>query len=136
MMQPTSSELEAQAKRLRTVFWVIGLATLGLIFDGYDLVVYGTVVSTFLRDPSHIGVVTPATAGVLGSYALVGVLFGALLAGTVGDVLGSFLIGVNLALDSIFYVLAGIGVVGIVLTLLVPMSHSSYEGPSSLKRVR
>lgn len=127
MMQPTSSELEAQAKRLRTVFWVIGLATLGLIFDGYDLVVYGTVVSTFLRDPSHIGVVTPATAGVLGSYALVG---------TVGDVLGSFLIGVNLALDSIFYVLAGIGVVGIVLTLLVPMSHSSYDGPSSLKRVR
>lgn len=88
MTQPTSSELEAQAKRLRTVFWVIGLATVGLIFDGYDLVVYGAVVSTFLRDPSHIGVVTPATAGVLGSYALVGVLFGALLAGTVGDILG------------------------------------------------
>lgn len=73
---------------MRTVFWVIGLATLGLIFDGYDLVVYGAVVSTFLRDPSHIGTVTPATAGALGSYALVGVLFGALLAGTVGDVLG------------------------------------------------
>lgn len=70
------------------MFWVIGLATVGLIFDGYDLVVYGAVVSTFLRDPSHIGVVTPATAGVLGSYALVGVLFGALLAGTVGDILG------------------------------------------------
>jgi len=60
----------------------------GLIFDGYDLVVYGTVVSTFLRDPSHIGIVTPAVAGALGSYALVGVLVGALLAGSVGDILG------------------------------------------------
>jgi AAHS family benzoate transporter-like MFS transporter len=76
------------ARRHRTVVWVVALATVGLIFDGYDLVVYGTVVSTFLRDPSHIGTVTPAVAGVLGSYALVGVLVGALLAGTVGDILG------------------------------------------------
>jgi len=73
---------------MRTVVWVVALATVGLIFDGYDLVVYGTVVSTFLRDPSHIGKVTPAIAGMLGSYALVGVLVGALLAGTVGDLLG------------------------------------------------
>src|SRR2546429_7209483 len=76
------------ARRRRTVVWIVSLATVGLIFDGYDLVVYGTVVSTFLRDPSHIGNVTPAIAGALGSYALVGVLIGALLAGTVGDILG------------------------------------------------
>jgi AAHS family benzoate transporter-like MFS transporter len=66
---------------MRTVAWVVALATVGLIFDGYDLVVYGRVVSTFLHNPSHIGNVTPAIAGVLGSYALVGVLIGALLAG-------------------------------------------------------
>jgi AAHS family benzoate transporter-like MFS transporter len=30
-----------EARRKRTVAWVVGLATLGLIFDGYDLVVYG-----------------------------------------------------------------------------------------------
>jgi len=77
-----------EAKQMRTVVWVVALATVGLLFDGYDLVVYGTVVSTFLRDPSHIGNVTPAIAGALGSYALVGVLVGALLAGSVGDVLG------------------------------------------------
>ena len=76
------------ARRMRTVVWVVALATVGLVFDGYDLVVYGTVVSTFLRDPSQIGNVTPAIAGVLGSYALVGVMVGALLAGAVGDVLG------------------------------------------------
>jgi len=76
------------SRRRRTVVWIVTLATAGLIFDGYDLVVYGTVVSTFLRDPSQIGNVTPAIAGALGSYALVGVLVGALLAGTVGDILG------------------------------------------------
>jgi MFS transporter, AAHS family, benzoate transport protein len=81
-------DLSQQARRARTVIWVVALATVGLIFDGYDLVVYGTVVSGFLRDASQIGNVTPATAGALGSYALIGVLVGALLAGTVGDILG------------------------------------------------
>jgi AAHS family benzoate transporter-like MFS transporter len=79
---------ELEARRRRTVLWVVGLATLGLLFDGYDLVVYGTVVSVFLRNPNEIGPVTPQIAGALGSYALVGVLVGALLAGTVGDILG------------------------------------------------
>lgn len=78
----------AEARRLNTVIWIVALATVGLIFDGYDLVVYGAVVSTFLRDPTHIGNVTPAIAGLLGSYALVGVMAGALLAGAVGDILG------------------------------------------------
>jgi AAHS family benzoate transporter-like MFS transporter len=78
----------AEARRMRTVIWIVALATVGLIFDGYDLVVYGAVVSTFLRDPTHIGTVTPAIAGLLGSYALVGVMLGALLAGAVGDILG------------------------------------------------
>jgi MFS transporter, AAHS family, benzoate transport protein len=50
---------EQDALRRRTVAWVVTLATVGLIFDGYDLVVYGTVVSTFLRDPTQIGEVTP-----------------------------------------------------------------------------
>jgi AAHS family benzoate transporter-like MFS transporter len=84
----TDTEAARAARRLRTVTWIVALATFGLVFDGYDLVVYGAVVSTFLRDPSHIGPVSPALAGLLGSYALVGVMVGALLAGAVGDVLG------------------------------------------------
>jgi AAHS family benzoate transporter-like MFS transporter len=84
----SSNPPSAEARRLRTVIWIVALATVGLIFDGYDLVVYGAVVSTFLRDPTHIGNVTPAIAGLLGSYALVGVMVGALLAGAVGDILG------------------------------------------------
>ena len=87
-MQNPSADTGSEVRRMRTVIWVITLATLGLVFDGYDLVVYGAVVSTFLRDPSQIGTVTPAIAGMLGSYALVGVMVGALTAGTVGDILG------------------------------------------------
>jgi len=76
------------ALRRRSVTWIVSLATVGLVFDGYDLVVYGTVVPLFLRDPGQIGEVTPALAGALGSYALIGVLVGALLAGSVADVIG------------------------------------------------
>jgi MFS transporter, AAHS family, benzoate transport protein len=79
---------EQETKRNRTVVWVVTLATIGLMFDGYDLVIYGTVVPIFLKDPTQIGEVTPVIAGTLGSYALVGVLVGALLAGSVGDILG------------------------------------------------
>ena len=81
-------DVEREARRRRTVLWVVSLATIGLMFDGYDLVVYGTVLSVFLRNQNEIGAVTPQLAGALGSYALVGVLVGALLAGTVGDILG------------------------------------------------
>ena len=86
MANTTPAALDA--RHLRTVTWIVALATVGLVFDGYDLVVYGTVVSTFLRDPSQIGPVTPSIAGALGSYALIGVLVGALLAGSVGDTIG------------------------------------------------
>ena len=88
-MQTTLSTTSALALRHQaTVRWILFIATLGLIFDGYDLVVYGAVVSTFLRDASQIGVVTPPLAGALGSYALFGVAAGALLAGSVGDTIG------------------------------------------------
>ena len=78
----------SEPRRFRTLVWIISLATIGLMFDGYDLVVYGTVVSTFLRDPSQIGPVDPALAGALGSNALLGVLVGALVAGSIGDIVG------------------------------------------------
>jgi MFS transporter, AAHS family, benzoate transport protein len=76
------------ALRRRSVTWIVSLATVGLVFDGYDLVVYGAVVPLFLRDPGQVGEVTPALAGALGSYALIGVLVGALVAGSVADVIG------------------------------------------------
>ncbi|MBB3052111.1 AAHS family benzoate transporter-like MFS transporter [Prauserella isguenensis] len=75
-------------KRRRTVFWVVALSAISLVFDGYDLVVYGTVLPILLDDPSHLGAISPQQGGALGSYALVGVLVGALAAGTFGDLVG------------------------------------------------
>jgi AAHS family benzoate transporter-like MFS transporter len=71
-----------------TLTWVVVLCTMALVFDGYDLVVYGTVVPTLLADPTQLGELSPARAGALGSYALVGVLVGALTAGAIGDWIG------------------------------------------------
>jgi AAHS family benzoate transporter-like MFS transporter len=84
----TDPDPRQAALRRRTLTRVVTIATLGLIFDGYDLVVYGAVLPRFLKDPSQIGQVTPALGGALGSFALVGVLVGALLAGSVGDIVG------------------------------------------------
>ncbi|ASN53491.1 MFS transporter [Sinomonas sp. R1AF57] len=85
----SSSALAAPSQRQRTTLvWVVALGAAALTFDGYDLVVYGTVVSGLLRDPSQIGQLDPATAGALGSYALIGVMVGALASGAIGDFVG------------------------------------------------
>ncbi|MGY0386903.1 MFS transporter [Nocardioides sp. WG-D5] len=68
--------------------WVVALSALALMFDGYDLVVYGTVLPTLMADPTQIGQLSAGQAGTLGSYALVGVLVGALSAGAVSDRIG------------------------------------------------
>jgi AAHS family benzoate transporter-like MFS transporter len=93
---------DGNALRRRSTTWVVVLSMLALVFDGYDLVVYGTVVPTLLNDPSQLGPLTPTQAGALGSYALIGVLVGALTAGAVGDWIGRRrVILVNLAWFSI-----------------------------------
>ena len=73
----------------RSVLWIVTLAAVAIVFDGYDLVVYGTVLPTLLDDPGQLGRLTPATAGALGSYALIGVMIGALVAGAFGDRVGA-----------------------------------------------
>lgn len=65
--------------------WAVALGAAGLVFDGYDLVVYGALVPLFLRSPAEIGALDPVTAGALGSYTLIGVLIGALAAGAAAD---------------------------------------------------
>ncbi len=75
-------------KEARTAAWVAGIACTALIFDGFDLTIYGTVLTTLMADPSQIGALDAATAGTLGSYALIGVLIGALICGSIGDYVG------------------------------------------------
>lgn len=68
----------------KTLWTVVALCGLSVAFDGYDLVVFGTTVPSLLAE-WQIG---PAEAGRIGSYALIGMLIGALLIGTVTDWLG------------------------------------------------
>ncbi|WP_051215702.1 MFS transporter [Granulicoccus phenolivorans] len=118
-------------KRRSTVGWVVTLAFLGLVFDGYDLVVYGAVLPRFLLgEPGNAVLGTPLTAaqaGVVGSYAMIGVTIGALVAGTLGDIIGRrgvvlgslawFSLGMllsawapNVTMFSIWRVVTGLGV--------------------------
>lgn len=68
-------------------FVAVAVCCATIIVDGYDLIVYGTVVPT-LVDGSAEWTLTAAEAGRIGSYALVGMLIGALVIGTVTDIVG------------------------------------------------
>lgn len=45
------------------------------------------------------------------------------LGGVSGPLLGGFVLAAGLAVNSIFYILTGLAVVGVILTLLVPRAH-------------
>jgi AAHS family benzoate transporter-like MFS transporter len=65
---------------------VLAICWAAVVFDGYDVVVYGAVLSSLLAyEPWGL---TSSQAGIIGSAALVGILFGSLLVGTVTDIFG------------------------------------------------
>lgn len=65
---------------------VVALCFATIVLDGYDLVVFGATLPVMLRDPSWG--MTTAQAGAIGSYALVGMLVGALAVGALTDRFG------------------------------------------------
>jgi AAHS family benzoate transporter-like MFS transporter len=65
---------------------VVAICFATIIFDGYDLIVYGAVVPSLLE--YRAWGLTPPEAGVIGSYALIGMLIGALVVGTITDIVG------------------------------------------------
>ncbi|WP_461173921.1 aromatic acid/H+ symport family MFS transporter [Arthrobacter sp. Z1-9] len=54
-----------------------------VVFDGYDLIVYGTVQSSLISETGWG--LTKATAGTIGSMAFVGMMIGAIFAGRMAD---------------------------------------------------
>lgn len=68
----------------RTLTIILLTCGLSYMFDGYDLIVYGTTLPSLLDQWQ----ISPAAAGAIGSYALVGMLIGALTIGSVTDVFG------------------------------------------------
>lgn len=84
----TADTVWESAAHRRTVYGVLAVVAMAILFDGYDLVVYGAILPTLMADPTQIGELGAAQAGALGSYALVGVMIGALTAGALGDRIG------------------------------------------------
>ncbi|MGW4000073.1 MFS transporter [Amycolatopsis sp. NPDC004772] len=77
--------------------WVVPLAWTAVLLDGFDLVVLGTVLPVLLR--GHVWGLTPATASVVSTVGLAGMMLGGLAIGTVTDVIGrrkSLIISVTL----------------------------------------
>ncbi|MGW5570341.1 MFS transporter [Nocardia thailandica] len=72
--------------RTRSGLVVVLLCFLTIVADGYDLIVYGATVPSLLDEPGW-GMST-ATAGLIGSWTLVGLMVGFLVAGPLTDRIG------------------------------------------------
>lgn len=78
-----SSSLPADGRRR---YAVVAVCFAAIVFDGYDLIVYGSTIPALLAyEPWGL---SRAEAGAIGSYALMGMFFGAILAGTLTDRFG------------------------------------------------
>lgn len=73
-----------EAKFNKFHFTVLFWCAFVIIFDGYDLVIYGVVLPKLMEQWA----LTPIQAGALGSYALFGMMFGALFFGPLSDKIG------------------------------------------------
>src|SRR6478752_1448585 len=80
---PDSAARTGRLARRRPAWLVILLCWLIVVFDGYDLIVYGTTIPPLLKEPGWR--LTPASAGFIGSLAFAGMLVGALGAGYLGE---------------------------------------------------
>ena len=81
-----SANSSSRAESSGLSLWILGICFVAIAAEGYDLFVYGTVVPSLLEYEQWA--LTPPQAGFIGSLTPVGMLFGALVAGTVGDLWG------------------------------------------------
>lgn len=77
---PAPSRFRAASVAAVVVCWLL------VVFDGYDLIVYGTVQSSLINSTGWG--LTKATAGTIGSLAFLGMMIGAILAGRMADIWG------------------------------------------------
>ena len=105
-MLVTNAERFIQVAKFNKFHWMIlfwGAAL--MLFDGFDLVIYGAVVPTLMKEWG----ISPVQAGMYGSYALFGMMFGAFLFGTLADKLGrKKIILICVSIFSLFMFLTGL----------------------------
>jgi len=134
----------AKSKFLKFHFTLLFWSFVLIAFDGYDLVVYGTVVPVLIEEWG----ISPLYAGTLSSYGLFGMLFGAIGFGILGDqicrnkVIVAFVILFSVftalcgfvsspEIFGVFRFLAGLGLGGImpnVIALLTDYAPQKYKG--------
>lgn len=84
----------------KLIFWSFFL----IVFDGYDLVLYGTAVPVLIEDWG----LSKIEAGALSSYGLFGMMFGAITFGALADRIGrKNVVTITLVLFSLFTCLCG-----------------------------
>ena len=121
-IQPFLDNARFSTFHKKVLFWTAFI----IIFDGYDLGIYGTVLPILMKEWN----LTPVEAGSLASYALFGMMFGAFLFGTIGNRIGlkkaiitcillfstfTFLCGLaqTPTLFAVFRFIAGVGIGGV-----------------------
>ena len=86
-MQSVNANEIIDHAQLKGIHWrVILLSALIIIFDGYDLVIYGVALPKLMLEWQ----IDSITAGFLGSIALFGMMFGAIIFGSLSDKLESY----------------------------------------------
>ncbi|MFD6222314.1 MFS transporter [Nocardia asteroides] len=78
--------MDSSAAHRRRGLVVVMLCFLTIVADGYDLIVYGATVPSLLDEPGWD--MSASTAGLIGSWTLVGLMVGFLLAGPLADRVG------------------------------------------------
>ncbi len=127
MSMQSAGSLDATASP-RAAYIVVILGFGAFLFEGYDLIVYGSAVPALLAYPAWA--LTPAKVGAIGGVVLLGMFVGAPLAGWLSDRLGRRRMFIGLlsffslmmmlvavaptpGLFALFRFLAGIGIAGI-----------------------
>jgi MFS transporter, AAHS family, benzoate transport protein len=104
LAQINTNEVIANSKFNRFHLGLLLWSFFIIAFDGYDLVVYGTVVPVLIEQWN----LTSVEAGAMGSYGLFGMMFGAIFFGTLADRIGrKNVIAITLILFSLFTFLCG-----------------------------
>lgn len=83
---PESSARQNSSSRFKSRGIVIALCFVAIVFDGYDLVVYGAITPSLLAYQEWN--LSPVITGGIGSLALMGMFIGAITIGYLTDVLG------------------------------------------------
>lgn len=102
--QPSVKQIIDESKFNRFHFLLLLWCITIIVFDGYDLVIYGSVVPVLMKEWN----LTAIQTGAIGSYALLGMMIGALIFGPLADKIGrKKVIIICVTIFSLFTFLAG-----------------------------